>query len=83
MYRTTFYYKLEDKYSIEYVYAIKHCKRPARTKVYKELETKSDCEYSTLGYLPSKMQTVSVPAHLQELVQSSAMLRKVHTHGVM
>ena len=56
MYRTTFYYKLEDKYSIEYVYAIKHCKRPARTKVYKELETKlNKGEISAYGYIIDDM----------------------------
>ena len=42
MYRTTFYYK--DKYSAKHIYAIKHCKRPTRTKVFKELETKLNKE---------------------------------------
>ena len=52
MYRTTFYYKLDDKYSVKHIYAIKHCKRPARTKVFKELETKlNKGEISAYGYI--------------------------------
>ena len=51
MFRTTFYYKLEDKYSVKHIYAIKHCKRPTRTKVFKELETKlNKGEISAYGY---------------------------------
>jgi hypothetical protein len=51
MFRTTFYYQLDDTYSTEYIYAIKHCKRPASTKVYKELKRKLDKgEISAYGY---------------------------------
>ncbi len=34
MIRTTFYYK---KNNVNFIFAVKHCKRPAQTKVYKHL----------------------------------------------
>ena len=37
MYRTTFFLRREDRDSPKIIYAVKHCKRPAATKVYKEL----------------------------------------------
>ena len=37
MYRTTFFLRREDEYSPEIIYAVKHCKRPAATKAYKNL----------------------------------------------
>ena len=37
MYRTTFFLIKEDEYSTEIIYAVKHCKRPAATKAYKNL----------------------------------------------
>ena len=40
MYRTTFFYKLDDKYSVEYTYAVKHCTSPKRTNIWKQLEHK-------------------------------------------
>lgn len=39
MYRTTFYKKLNDDYSTEVVYAVKHCTRPTATKAYRNLIT--------------------------------------------
>ena len=51
MFRTTFYYKLHDKYSIEYIHAIKHCKSPTRTKAYKQLVRKfNKGEICVYGY---------------------------------
>tara|TARA_R100001086_G_scaffold86846_1_gene42384 strand:+ start:2041 stop:2253 length:213 start_codon:yes stop_codon:yes gene_type:complete len=51
MFKTTFYYKLNDKYSIEYIHAIKDCKSPTRTKVYKQLVRKfNKGEISAYGY---------------------------------
>jgi len=34
MKRTTFYYTIDN---VKYIFAIKHCKRPIQTKVYKDL----------------------------------------------
>ena len=52
MFRTTFYYKLEARYSAKYIYAFKHCKSPTRTKVYKALEIKlNKGEISAYGYI--------------------------------
>ena len=34
MIRTTFYYTIDD---VNYIFAVKHCKRPKQTKVYKHL----------------------------------------------
>ena len=51
MYRTTFFYKLDDEYSVEYTYAIKHCKSPKRTNIWKQLERKfNKGEISAYGY---------------------------------
>jgi len=35
MIRTTFYYTIDD---VNYIFAVKHCKRPKQTKVYKDLK---------------------------------------------
>lgn len=52
MFRTTFYYKLEDKYSVEYTYAVKHCKSPKRTNIWKQLKHKfNKGEISAYGYI--------------------------------
>ena len=51
MFRTTFYYKLDDAYSTEYTHSIKNCKSPTRTKAYKELVRKFNKEeISAYGY---------------------------------
>ena len=42
MYKTTFFLKREDNYSTKETYAVKTCKRPNATKVYKELELMFD-----------------------------------------
>ena len=34
MNRITFYYTIEN---VNYIFAVKHCKKPAQTKVYKNL----------------------------------------------
>jgi len=34
MLRITFYYTIDN---VKYIFAVKHCKRPAQTKVYKDL----------------------------------------------
>ena len=52
MYRTTFFYKLNDKYSVEYTYAVKQCTSPKRTNIWKQLERKfNKGEISAYGYV--------------------------------
>ena len=48
MIRTTFYYTLNN---VNYIFAIKHCKRPKQTKVYKKLVKLLDAQkVHSIGY---------------------------------
>ena len=48
MIRTTFYYTIEN---VNYIFAVKHCKRPMQTKVYKHLIKLLDNDkVSSIGY---------------------------------
>ena len=47
----TFYYKVEDRYAEEYIYAVKKCKSPKLTNTWKQLKHKfSKGEISAYGY---------------------------------
>jgi len=48
MLRTTFYYTIDD---VNYIFAVKHCKRPKQTKVYKHLiELLDKNKVQSIGY---------------------------------
>ncbi len=48
MTRTTFYYTIEN---VKYIFAVKHCKKPEQTKVYKNLiKLLDDDKITSIGY---------------------------------
>ena len=48
MNRTTFYYTIEN---VNYIFAVKHCKRPKQTKVYKHLvKLLNNDKVTSIGY---------------------------------
>ena len=50
-YEITFYYKLVSRFAEDNVYAVKQCKAPQRTKIWKELQRKLDAdEVVSIGY---------------------------------
>lgn len=50
-YEITFYYKLGSRFAEDSVYAVKRCKAPQRTKIWKELQRKLNAdEVLSIGY---------------------------------
>lgn len=50
-YEITFFYKLVSRFEEDNVYAVKRCRAPRRTKIWKELERKLDAdEVASIGY---------------------------------
>ena len=50
-YEITFYYKLGSRFAEDNVYAVKQCKAPKRTKIWKELQRKLNMEeVASIGY---------------------------------
>ena len=48
MNRTTFYYTIEN---VNYIFAVKHCKRPKQTNVYKHLvKLLNNDKVTSIGY---------------------------------
>jgi len=48
MTRFTFYYTID---SVKYIFAVKHCKKPGQTKVYKNLiKLLDDDKITSIGY---------------------------------
>lgn len=53
MIRTTFYY---EKNNVNFIFAVKHCKRPKQTKVYKHLVKLLDNrKVEAIGFTPNTL----------------------------
>lgn len=47
----TFYYQIQDRYAEQHIYAVKKCKSPKKTNIWKQLEHKfNKGEISVYGY---------------------------------
>ncbi len=51
MYRYTFYYIIDN---VNYIFAVKHCKKPKQTKVYKQLKNLlNKRKVEAIGFTPN------------------------------